>query len=135
EPIAPPAELPVEDGNDSERVEGERAEIDLRDGDVARWAVPVTVPAPGRRRPVPTTLWWRPHPVRWGPARRRSVVPAEPALPWWRRRAVAHDAEADRYVGRTTHLGVAPHVRAPRNERRVRGLSARCRKPLLIAAP
>src|ERR1700730_14833402 len=65
-PITPTAEHPVEDRNDHEGVIAERAEIDLRDEDVARWPVPTAVPAAGRRRTVPAPPRWRAVPVGWG---------------------------------------------------------------------
>src|SRR3984893_6442243 len=79
-PITPTAEHPVEDRNDHEGVIAERAEIDLRDEDVARWPVPTAVPAAGRRRTVPAPPRWRTVPVGWRAAGGRAL-PSNPTPP------------------------------------------------------
>src|ERR1700722_1849640 len=107
-PITPTAEHPVEDRNDHEGVIAERAEIDLRDEDVARWPVPTAVPAAGRRRTVPA------------PPRSRG--------------AVAHDAEADRRIYGTANFRSTPNEISVRNEGRVRRLGARRSQRLVLCA-
>src|ERR1700731_2706906 len=133
-PITPTAEHPVEDRNDHEGVIAERAEIDLRDEDVARWPVPTAVPAAGRRRTVPAPPRWRAVPVGWRAAGWRSVIPTEPSLPRRRRRAVAHDAEADRRIYGTANFRSTPNEISVRNEGRVRRLGARRSQRLVLCA-
>src|ERR1700688_3934505 len=93
-PITPTAEHPVEDRYDHEGGIAERAEIDLRDEDVAGWPVPTAVPAAGRRRTVPAPPRWRTVPVGWRGAGGRGGIPTEPPPPRRRRAPGAPQAHA-----------------------------------------
>jgi hypothetical protein len=126
EPVTPTPVLPVEDRKDGVGVVGERCEIALSVGHVARRPNPGTVPTTGRRRPVPATSRRRAFPVRRGGARGRPVVPAVAARPWRSRRSTAREPKASWQVDRTAILrSAAWNVTARRIVRRVLRLSGR----------